>query len=63
MVYASIQGKDDMSKRIVAKNGELVNDRFEIDRVLSEIDEKVKIKKLYHDGNIRRINKSDLYCY
>lgn len=63
MVYASIQGKDDMSKRIVAKNGKLINDRFEIGKVLSEIDEKVKIKKLYHDGNIRRINKSYLYCY
>lgn len=63
MVYASIQGKDDMSKRIVAKNGKLLNDRFEINKTLSEIDEKVKIKKLYHDGIIRRINKSDLYCY
>ena len=52
-----------MSKRIVAKNGKLVNDKFEIDKTLSEIDEKVKIKKLYHDGIIRRINKSYLYCY
>lgn len=34
-----------------------------IDKTLSEIDEKVKIKKLYHDGIIRRINKSYLYCY
>lgn len=63
MVYATIQVKDDMSKNLVAKNGKLINDRFEIGKPLSEIDEKVKIKKWYYDGSVRRINKSDLYCY
>lgn len=61
MVYASIQGKDDMDKRIVAKDGKLVTKGAEY--VLSEISEKVTFKKLYHDGRIQKINKSDLYCY
>lgn len=62
MVYSCIQGKEDMSKQIVAENGKLV-EGFKADKVLTEIDKKITIKNLYYDGKIRKINKSDLYCY
>ena len=62
MVYASIQGKEDMSKQIVVENGKLV-EGVKADKVLTEINEKITTKKLYYDGKIRRINKSDLYCF
>ena len=62
MVYSCIQGKEDMSRQIVAENGKLV-EGFKADKVLTEIDKKITIKNLYYDGKIRKINKSDLYCY
>lgn len=62
MVYSCIQGKEDMNRQIVAENGKLV-EGFKADKVLTEIDKKITIKNLYYDGKIRKINKSDLYCY